>query len=282
MSPAILPPSGRKAPAHDHGVRELRAGQRIVFIVGLHRSATSLLARSLATHPEVAGFHDTGVPEDEGQHLHRVFPSDQHYGGPGKFGFVTASRRTESSALARPETRQALLEAWAPHWDMARPVLLEKSPAHLLQTRFLQTLFPEAVFVAILRHPVAVSFATQKWTHQTLHGLLRHWLVCMEALREDRPHLTSFHALHYERFIRDPEGVVAELQHLLGLPPREAGVRIDAGSNRRYLSRWERRRASPLTRPYIHWLIRRFEEQVRPYGYSLDDLDHLRPIEAFG
>ena len=46
-----------------------------VFVGGLHRSGTSLLARSLEAHPSVSGFRDTGVPEDEGQHLQSVYPA---------------------------------------------------------------------------------------------------------------------------------------------------------------------------------------------------------------
>jgi len=45
---------------------------RIVFVAGLHRSGTSLVHRCLAAHPDVSGFADTGVPEDEGQHLQTV------------------------------------------------------------------------------------------------------------------------------------------------------------------------------------------------------------------
>jgi hypothetical protein len=34
-------------------------GHRFVFLAGLHRSGTTLLARLLAAHPEISGFSDT-------------------------------------------------------------------------------------------------------------------------------------------------------------------------------------------------------------------------------
>ena len=61
---------------------------RFVFLAGLHRSGTTLLARLLAAHPEVSGFSGTGVPADEGQHLQTVYPAAKVYGGPGRFGFA--------------------------------------------------------------------------------------------------------------------------------------------------------------------------------------------------
>ena len=55
---------------------------RFVFLAGLHRSGTTLLARLLAAHPEISGFSETGVPADEGQHLQGVYPAAREYGGP--------------------------------------------------------------------------------------------------------------------------------------------------------------------------------------------------------
>jgi len=76
---------------------------RLVFLAGLHRSGTTLLARLLAAHPEISGFSETGVPADEGQHLQGVYPAAREYGGPGRFGFAPESHVTETSPLvSRP------------------------------------------------------------------------------------------------------------------------------------------------------------------------------------
>ena len=129
------------------------ARHRFVFIGGLHRSGTTLLGRCLAAHPEVSGFADTGVPADEGQHLQDVYPTARTYGGPGRFGFAAEAHLTEDSPLVSEQSAESLLAAWAPHWDTARPVLVEKSPPNLIRFRFLQALFPEASFVAVVRAP---------------------------------------------------------------------------------------------------------------------------------
>jgi len=47
--------------------------KKFVFISGLHRSGTSILHRILRSSEGISGFHDTNVPQDEGQHLQSVF-----------------------------------------------------------------------------------------------------------------------------------------------------------------------------------------------------------------
>ena len=134
-----------------------------VFVGGLHRSGTTLLGRCMAEHAQVSGFSGTGAREDEGQHLQTVYRAGKSHGGPGRFGFDPDAHLTEGSALVSDESRRLLLEQWGPHWDMSRPVLVEKSPPNLIRTRFLQALFPGARMIALVRHPVAVAGATRQF-----------------------------------------------------------------------------------------------------------------------
>ncbi len=136
--------------------------KQFIFVVGLHRSGTSLLHAILREHPAISGFRDTGVPEDEGQHLQTVLPTGLELGGPGRFAFHPDAYMDEHHPLASEKTARLLWEAWRPYWDVSRPYLIEKSPPNLLRTRFLQKLFPNSWFIAILRHPIAVAYATRK------------------------------------------------------------------------------------------------------------------------
>ncbi|HEX5042549.1 MAG TPA: sulfotransferase [Candidatus Polarisedimenticolaceae bacterium] len=250
---------------------------RLVFVAGLHRSGTTLLARCLAAHPAIAGLSGTGVPEDEGQHLQDVLPTALTLGGPGRFALRPEAHVTEDSPLVSPHARDRLLRAWGPYWDRTRPLLLEKSPPNLLRTRFLQALFPEAAFVVVVRHPVAVSLATRKWCHRPLPWLLRHWLAAHATFREDRTHLRHSMCISFERLLREPQATLAQVCAFLEVAPEADAAPVRAGANARYFARWRRALSGPLA-PYARWVARRFEADVWPYGYSLQDLERVEPF----
>lgn len=266
--------------------RAIAYGGRLAFVGGLHRSGTSIVHRCLADHPEVSGLHDTGVPEDEGQHLQSLYPPAWVHGGPGVFGFSPEAHLDETSPLVSEANARKLLSEWLPYWDADRRILVEKSPQNLLQSRFLQALFPSCRFIIVLRHPVAVSYATQKWTTWAprlrrlgisnkrlpkiwIHRLIEHWLVCHERFERDRPHLNEVLVVRYEDFVANPQERLHEMQAFLGLPPAELQREVQGGVNDRYWRAWEARRSHPLTRFYAQAVVRRLEERVRRFGYSL-------------
>jgi hypothetical protein len=165
----------------------LESSHTFVFVTGLHRSGTSPLHRCLRRHPQIGGFHDTGVPKDEGQHLQTILPRGGAYGGPGRFGRHPHAHWTERHPLATPETAAALFTQWRSNWDLAKPYLVEKTPITLLRTRFFQALFPDAYFVIIIRHPIAVAIATYNACvvngvadGLTLTDLIEHWLIVID------------------------------------------------------------------------------------------------------
>jgi len=241
---------------------------RFVFLAGLHRSGTTLLARLLAAHPEVSGFSGTDKPADEGQHLQTVFPTAKVWGGPGRFGFAPEAHFTE--AQASEEKARQLFEEWAPHWDLARPVLLEKSPPNLLKTRFLQALFPGAAFVVVLRHPIAVSLATAKWRRTRRYGrLVEHWLRCHEIFAADKPRLERVHVIRYEELVREPEPVLRGVFEFLRLDPIAASEPIEAGADERYFAQWRGLKRDPRMRAYLDLSELRFQRRARKWGYSL-------------
>ena len=245
---------------------ESRQEHTFVFLGGLHRSGTTLLARHLTAHPEVSGFGETGVPADEGQHLQTVYPPARAFGGPGRFAFRSESHLTEDSPLASPEARERLLAEWSPHWDLSRGVLVEKSPPNLVRFRFLQSLFPEARFIGVLRHPVAVAYATRKWSKTSVRSLLRHWVTAHETFGADRAHLDSLLVVRYEDLVDEPDSTLARVFKFLDLETVPIPHDLDRASNERYLKEW--RELSRLRRALA---ARGLEKRVRPFGYTLAD-----------
>jgi len=258
--------------------REIAQSHHFVFLCGLHRSGTTLLFRMLREHPEMTGFANNKVAtewtplEDEGQFLQGIYPPAMCYGGPGSFAFAPEAHLTESSELLTPENKAQLAVDWFPYWDLGKRYLLEKSPPHLLMTRFLQNVFPNSSFVIIVRHPVAVSLATTKWSARSLDSLLEHWLVAHEIFEQDRPHLQRVMTVAYEALVEEPAATLHKIYAFLGVAPHPTSFAATTEHNQKYFAQWLEMAADPQSSASIQESIARYETRVRAFGYSLQDL----------
>jgi Sulfotransferase family len=255
------------------GNQEIGAGNhRFLYIGGLHRSGTSTLFRCLREHPLISGFNDTGATEEEGQHLQSVYPPATAYGGPGRFGFHPGAHLTEASDLVTADNRLRLFDEWKAYWDLAKPVLLEKSPPNLIRARFLQELFPNSYFVIVTRHPIAVSYATQKWSYTSLAELIEHWLVCHERFRQDEEHLKRLLVLRYEDFVEQPQTALRKIYSFLNLPNHSNAIEVREDVNEQYLRLWRTGQDGALSGDRIETdgIKSQYERRVAAFGYTLD------------
>jgi hypothetical protein len=246
----------------------------------------------------VSAFQGTGVWQDEGQHLQDVFRPAADHGGPGRFAFDHSAHLTEASPLVSDESRRRLWSAWSRHWDLSAPVLLEKSPPNLIRMRFFEAMFPgRARFVVVTRHPVAVAFATRRWTQRFdwippriarrvplleagLGSLLHHWVVAHERFLADAALVRSVCLVRYEDLVAEPATELGRIFRFVGLSPIEAQWDVRAALNDPYLASWNRARSRALRRGQLESLVRRFEGPVHPFGYSLSAPERLSPPSA--
>ncbi|MCH8112500.1 MAG: sulfotransferase [Proteobacteria bacterium] len=242
-----------------------------LFICGLHRSGTSLIHRLIRAHPQVSGIYGTTVPEDEGQHLQSVYPSDRQFGM--LFALNPNVHLTEQSALVSDMARTRLLQDWGRYLDFRRPVLVEKSPSNIVRSRFLQALFPEARFLFIVRHPIVVTLAIQKWTDAPLRQLLFHWCVAHQLMLEDLPHLHHALVIRYEDLAVTPEKILSSAFDFVDLPAIAVSELI-RNRNDRYFAAWRKMLAEDGD--CTADLAERFGPLLMRFGYQLESPYVLR------
>lgn len=252
-----------------------------IFLAGHHRSGTSLLHQILRAHPEISGFHGTGVPEDEGQHLQTVFEPARTFGGPGKYIFDPNSRMDETRVLATAESASTIFNQWQQHYDAGCAYYIEKSPPNLVRTRFLQALFPNSRFVVMFRHPLPVSIATEKWSGTTWEQLVQHTLLGYEIFVRDMPKLNRVFVLRYEDFVSDPQNEIDRIYEFLELEPVPIGRVVTTGLNDVYFSRWERRKQEVLDGP-AGMVGDELERRANRLGYSIFRYRERLPCPLLG
>jgi len=242
---------------------------RYVFVGGLHGSGTSLVHRWLRAHPAVSGFSGTGVPQDEGQHLQRLLPTARSLGGRGRFGYAHQAHLTEASDLAVPSSAAELLADWDTHWSSDCSIRVEKSPPNMLRFRLLQSLFPGALCVLVLRHPLAVAASTRskgaRSRLRTRRALVEHWLHCHEIFLADQSRLRHLVVLRYEELVAAPETGLDSVFSALGQPGIPSPEVVDPGRDRAAAAQWEARLGRlPHPTPLL-----KLESRVLDWGYSL-------------
>ena len=209
---------------------------RHVFVGGLHRSGTSLLARWLEAHPEVRGLSGAPVPEGEGVYLQGAIPHTARHGIPGAFAEDDAQHLVEGGSYDSLEVRDRLRSDWEPWFAPGGTWRVEKSPVNLLRARLYQQLFPTAQFVFLLRHPVASARAVARWSDRGEPALLAHWEAAHRRLVGDLPYLHAWLVVRLEDLAAAPEVEMGRVFAFLGLDPVPSPDPVTAGDNEGYLA----------------------------------------------
>lgn len=258
---------------------------KYVFVCGLHRSGTSLLARHIADMENCTGFTNTPpLKSDEGQNLQNVYPFESEFGGPGKFGFDPRAHLTENSQLLTRNNVAKLRASWHSYWDASKTIFVEKTPGNLLMTRFLQAAFPNSYFIVIRRHPIPVSLGTPKLgqaTATSLHRLFAHWLHCHDLFERDKKHLRRVYELTYEKYVAEPDRYHQEIAAFIGTRARENGtVKIRTDRSNKYLDQWHTLLNNSTFNDYYRYIATKYEPRFAEHGYSLLNGFHGSPEQT--
>jgi Sulfotransferase family len=183
------------------------------FIVGCGRSGTTLLRAMVDAHPDVA------VPPES--HFVVALAGDLPFdrrafldglGASDRFALWGLDRTTVDAKLARsgaasyPDAVRALYAAYAAGAGKRR--WADKTPGNVLHIARLAELFPEAVFVHLIRdgRDVAASFLELGWAG-TIEEAAMHWKLRVRRGRRAGASLPAgrYHEVRYEALVADPE-----------------------------------------------------------------------------
>ena len=109
-------------------------------------------------------------------------------------------------------------EKWFTAWDLSKPILLEKSPSHLVRAGQLQHHFPASFFLVMMRNPYAVCEGIKRRWRKDLGyaAIARLWLTWAGQQASNRQQLHNVLSLSYEELRNaDVEGVLSSLGHQL-------------------------------------------------------------------
>ncbi|TMV07431.1 sulfotransferase family protein [Arenibacterium halophilum] len=191
--------------------------RRYLFIGGLHRSGTSLLARLVGKHPDISSVSGSPAPENEGCYLQGAIPHTALHGRPMHFATDRDQHHVEGCSYDTLEVRERIEADWSKWFDPSTPWRVEKSPVNLTRMRLYQQLFPMSQFLVIMRHPELVAAAVAKWVDEAPTALTAHWIAAHQQMYGDLPYLHAICVIRYEDLCSNPDRTVAGIHRFMGL-----------------------------------------------------------------
>lgn len=180
-----------------------------IFIVGSMRSGSTMLRLILDSHPRIAIGGETGFM---GALLAtRRIPGWKH--GAEWFGRIGWTEQELDDRLR--EFYAGMFERHAQSQGKSR--WGDKTPFHTSHMEEMGEVFPDAVFVGIVRHPGAVAASLHRSFHYAFDEAVAYWCdVNRQMLAAAGDLGERFTLCRYEDLVSDSEGVLRELMPAIG------------------------------------------------------------------
>ena len=239
-----------------------------IFIVGLHRSGSTLVEQILASHPEIEATSELPIL---GQ-LMRSVAADPSLPGEAPVDKLAGLDKARAAALGAE-----YLDRAAAYRLEGKPRFVDKMPANWLYTGLIRLILPNATIIDARRHPMAAGFsnfrqhydAGASWSH-SLEAIGRYYRDYLRLMRHfDMVLPGKIHHVINERLIEDFESEVRRLLDHVGVPFDPACLEFHR-SNRPVRSASAEQVRRPVNREGVdQW--RKFEPWLGPLKEGLGD-----------
>jgi tetratricopeptide (TPR) repeat protein len=189
-----------------------------IFIVGLPRSGSTLLAQILSSHPAIEATAELMNINAIADRLDGPYPQALDELGPGALEALGEEYLEDTRALRA----------------LGRPFFIDKMPDNFRHVGLIHAILPRAKIIDMRRHPLACGFSNFKQDFEasytfanSLTDFARYYCDYVDLMAHfDRVLPGKIHRLHYERLIENPEDEIRSVLTYLGLPFDERCLRF--------------------------------------------------------
>ena len=188
-----------------------------IFVLGLHRSGSTLIEQILASHPLIEGTAELTVMQQIWDRIGRI--GALH----GQGAFMEMIRLDHSDIRKLGEE---YLERTRAYRSTDRPYFVDKLPANWMNIGLIRLALPHARIIDARRHPMACGFSNFKQNYATgvtfsyslesIGNFYRDYVEFMDHIDQVQPG-TVLRVIN-ERLIEDPEGETRRMLEYVGVP----------------------------------------------------------------
>jgi hypothetical protein len=253
-------------------------------------SGTTLMRLIVDSHENIAVAQETSIIR--AYLAHRWIPFHRHGGDwYGRLGWSEDELDERMRDFYSGMFERFAAEQGKTRWG-------DKTPWHAWHLREISRLFPDAVVIAMVRHPGAVATSVSGRFRQTWAGAVTHWVNTTTEIVQRAAELGDRLLLvRYEDLVQDPETTLREVFAWLDEPWSDRlleheKVHAERGTARKVegsarsdepiaadrVSAWTEGRD-----PHELQVLGRKAKALAPfYGYAVDDADALAPMTVPG
>jgi tetratricopeptide (TPR) repeat protein len=188
-----------------------------IFVLGLHRSGSTLIEQILASHPLIEGTAELTVIQQIWERLGRM--AAPHGRGP-----FQELLRLDHDAIRK--IGEEYIERTRFFRSTGKPHFVDKLPANWMNLGIIRLALPNAKIIDARRHPMACGFSNFKqnyaaginfsYSQDSIGHFYRDYVRFMDHIEALQP--GAVHRVLNERLIDDPESEVRRMLDFIGVP----------------------------------------------------------------